>query len=67
MINSSQDLEHIKPIINRSVVGRKIKCHYCEQPATIMLEDRRYWVSCATCGDRGLLKNYNKPPHPKRA
>ena len=45
----------------KDILGKIIRCKRCnESQAQITLEDRQYWVNCACCGDKTLLKWYSK-------
>jgi len=45
---------------SNDLLGKLIKCKYCKQEqAQIILEDRRYWVRCVSCGASYPLSTQN--------
>lgn len=52
-------LEHIKQTVQkkaRDLAGTWIQCKFCHEEARIMLEDRRWKITCYVCGADYYLK-----------
>jgi hypothetical protein len=59
-------MEHIKPIIEKKatqLAGKYIKCR-CGDNGVVILNQRRFYLQCTTCGYYGLLKTFNAPRTP---
>lgn len=54
-------MENLKPTIEKKatqLAGKAIKCR-CGDNGVVILNQRRFYLQCTTCGYYGLLKTFN--------